>query len=75
MSQITPRLTIDITEKQSKMLVKYIPWGMRVTIFGLIIDHLEELFEKYGVDMVLGAMVTRDISLKEICRLKLEEKS
>lgn len=66
------RLTLDITEKQYEVL-KPLEWGQRKALFGLVIDHLGELFKKYGPDMVLGAMVTRDVSLKEILRLKLEE--
>ncbi len=68
-----PRLTVDITEDQAKGLRKHLPHGWRVVLFGLIIDNLLELFDKYGVPVVLGSMTEKAIGLKEICKLKLEE--
>ena len=67
-----PRLTIDITETQSKGLSRHLEHGMRKILFGLIVDDLLRLFDEFGASMVIGAMVERAISLKEICKLDLE---
>ncbi len=68
-----PRLTIDITETQSRGLSRHLEHGMRKILFGLIVDDLLRLFDKHGASMVIGAMVERAISLKEICKLELKE--
>ncbi len=67
-----PRLTIDITESQARGLSKHLEHGMRKILFGLVVDDLLRLFDKHGASMVIGAMVERAISLKEICKLDLE---
>jgi len=69
-----PRLSVDITEEQNQKLIKYLDHGMRKAIFGVVIDDLLALFEKHGVGPVIGLLIERSISLKEVCRLnKLED--
>lgn len=70
---IARRLTVDISEHQYKIL-KPLEHGHRRLLFGLVIDMLEESFKKYGPDIVIGAMVARAISLKNICKLDIKEK-
>ena len=67
-----PRLTVDITDHQYEILMP-LEWGHRKLLFGLVIDSLEDLFKKYGSDIIIGAMVTKSISIKNICKLKLKE--
>lgn len=67
-----PRLTVDITREQQYGLRKHLEFGMQKTLFSLIIDDLLRLFDKHGPGIVIGAMVSRAISLKEICQLEME---
>jgi len=39
------RLNVDISEKQDKLLSKYIPWGLKNAIFSILIDDLLSLLE------------------------------
>ena len=73
-SNYVPRLSIDITEEQSKGL-SVLEFGMRKQIFHLIIDDLLKLFEKHSPVLIIGAMLEKSIGVKEICKLKLKEKS
>ncbi len=66
------RLTVDITEEQAIRLQKHLEHGMRKLLFSLIIDNLLDLFDKYGAPVVIGALTERAISLKEICKVKLD---
>ena len=65
-----PRLSVDITEEQSQGLLRYLDHGMRKAIFGVLIDDLLELFEKHGAGPVIGLLIERSITLKDVCRLK-----
>jgi len=67
------RLTIDITDKQAKGLSKHLEHGMRKLLFHAIIDDLLRLFDKHGSDRTIGALVSRAISLKDICKLNVKE--
>lgn len=69
-----PRLTVEITERQQFGLRKHLEHGMQKVLFGLIIDDLLRLFDKHGPGTVIGAMVSRAISLKEICQLETKDR-
>jgi len=64
------RLTVDITNEQAKGLNKHLEYGMRRILFHVIIDDLLDLFDKYGAGVIIGALMSKAISLKEICKLK-----
>lgn len=68
-----PRLTVDISREQQFGLRKHLEFGMQKVLFSLIIDDLLRLFEKYGPGTVIGAMVSRAISLKEVCQLEIKD--
>ena len=68
-----PRLSVDITEEQDQKLVKYLDHGMRKAVFGVMIDDLLAMIDKFGAGKVLGLFIERSITLKDICRLKLED--
>jgi len=71
-SEYRPRLSVDITEEQRRKLDRYLDYGMRKMLFGVVIDDLLELFEKHGVGPILGLFVERSISLREVCKLNTE---
>lgn len=68
-----PRLSVDITENQSQKLSKYLDFGMKKVVFGVIVDDLIYLIEKYGAGKVLGLLLERSITLKEISKINLKE--
>jgi len=68
-----PRLTVDITEEQSRKLNKYLDYGMRKRVFGVIIDDLFRLFDEYGVGVILGLFTERSITLRDICKLEVKQ--
>ena len=41
-----PRLNVDISEDQKLALVKLIPWGLKNTLFGVIVDDIIELLSE-----------------------------
>ncbi len=65
-----PRLSVDITEDQARKLNHYLDYGMRKMLFGVIIEDILDLFEKYGSGKVLGLFVERSLTLRDICKLK-----
>jgi len=69
----TKRLSVDISEEQSLGLDRYLEHGMKKQIFHLLIDNLLELFEKHGAAIVIGALMTKVIGVKEVAKLNLEE--
>jgi len=64
-------LSVDITEEQDMKLVKYHDHGMRNVVFGVMIDDLLELIDRYGAGKVLGLLVERSITLRDMSKLKL----
>ena len=67
-----PRLTVDITEDQFLQLQKHLERGVRRVVFQAIVADLLRLFEQHGAGIVIGALVERAISLKDICKLDLK---
>lgn len=75
MSDYVPRLSISITEDQSKRLNKcFQEYGMKKMVFNTIIEDLLELCDKHGTGKVFGALAERLIGIREICQLKELEK-
>jgi len=74
MTNYKQRLSIDITPEQAQGLNKHLEYGMKKLLFHVIIDDLLALFEKHGAGVIIGALTTRAISLKNVCRLKGVEK-
>ena len=67
------RLSIDITNQQADGLRKHVPHGTRKIMFQAIIDDLLRLCEKHGSAVVIGALMTRAISIKDVSKLDLEK--
>lgn len=69
-----PRLSVDISEEHKKKLDLYLDdWGRKKEVVAVILEDLFRLFEKHGSAVVIGALVERAISLRDVCKLKLEE--
>lgn len=59
-----PRITIEVTEHQYNVLKEHFAHGMQRQIFGVIIEDLVSLLERYGHDVIL-AILSRQFSLVE----------
>jgi hypothetical protein len=68
-----PRISIDLTEEQKRRLDKHITWGNKKVVFSVVVDELIELCERHGAGIVIGAFISRQLKLKDICKLKLAE--
>jgi len=69
-----PRLSIDISEEMKAKLDRYFPEsGRKKEVFTVILEDLFRLFDEHGQAIVVGALVERAITLKEICKLNLDK--
>lgn len=74
-SDYTPRLQVEISEEHDKKLKKYFgEYGQKKLLIFVVLEDLFTLVEKYGAANVIGALSSRSITLKEVCRLKMEER-
>lgn len=67
-----PRLSVDVSDEQMQALNQYLDRGTRKMVFGIIVDDLLELIQKHGAGPVIGMLVERHITLRDICRLNLD---
>jgi hypothetical protein len=67
------RLSIDISDEKSLALDQILEHGMRVIVFNLLIDDLLRTCKEYGAGKVIGALIDRAITIKEISKLNLKE--
>ncbi len=68
-----PKLSVEITKEQHLGLQRHLEFGMQKLLIGVILDDLLELFNKYGADKVIGALVEKAISLKDVCKLEVKD--
>ena len=68
-----PRLTLDIPEETLNELRSLIPWGIRSQLFTVIINDLNETLKTHGAGFVVGALLQRDIQLKDILQIDLNK--
>lgn len=68
-----PRLSVDVSEEQMNALNRYLDRGARKMVFNIIIDDLLELIGKHGAGPVIGLLIERHITLKDVCRLPFDE--
>ena len=59
-----PRLSIELTEDQSKRLNRLIPWGLKNALFQAIVDDLIELGEQHG-QKFLAVVISRKLKAGE----------
>lgn len=62
-----PRLLVEIRQDQEYDLLNLIPWGMRRSLFEVIIDDLITLL-KAGGGMAIGALLTRKMRMCDAYR-------
>jgi hypothetical protein len=59
-----PRITVEVTEHQYNVLKEHLAHGMQKQVFGVIIEDLVNLLERYGHEIIL-AILCRQFSLLE----------
>ncbi len=69
-----PRLSIDMDEEDYVRLRSHLEHGMQKQCFNVIISDLLDLFDKYGANVVIGGLITKAISLNDVCKLKLKQR-
>jgi len=68
-----PRLVVDITDEQAQRLNRYLEYGMRSRVFGIIIDDVLDMIEKHGAQF-LAAILSRHLKLEDYTSLHMEAK-
>lgn len=65
MSSNRKRLSIEISDEQSRKLAKYIPWGIRTMLFLHIIDQIIELCEEGHGTKLIAAVIADKVKVGE----------
>lgn len=73
MSSYRPRLSIEISQEDKDKLSKLLPYGTQKIVFTYVVRDLIEIFEKYGSGRVIGAFIERDITLKDLIRMEVDD--
>jgi len=68
-----PRLSIEIPQEKHDRLRQLLPHGTMKIVFNLIVEDLIDVLEKHGAGKVVGAFIERDITIKNLLRMRLEE--
>jgi len=67
-----PRLSIELTEQQANELRNLVPWGLKNSLFQIIVDDVIELIKKHG-QIFVAALLDRKIKLNKIVKFEVEE--
>ena len=67
-----PRLSIELTEQQADELRNLVPWGLKNSLFQIIVDDVIELIKKHG-QIFVAALLDRKIKLNKIVKFEVEE--
>ena len=67
-----PRLSIELTEQQANELRNLVPWGLKNSLFQIIVDDMIELIKKHG-QIFVAALLDRKIKLNKIVKFEVEE--
>ena len=67
-----PRLSIELTEQQAEELRNLVPWGLKNSLFQIIVDDMIELIKKHG-QIFVAALLDRKIKLNKIVKFEIEE--
>jgi len=67
-----PRLSIELTEQQAEELRNLVPWGLKNSLFQIIVDDMIELIKKHG-QIFVAALLDRKIKLNKIVKFEIEK--
>ena len=65
-----PRLSVEITEEQSRALRDLIPWGLRRQLFQTIVDDIIRLARLHGHTFI-AAVLSADIKFEDYTSLEV----
>ena len=68
-SKYTPRLSVEITDEQYDKLKRLIPWGVKNTLFSIIIDEVIELIEEHGT-VVIAGLLNKKLTVQNLHSIK-----
>ena len=68
-SKYTPRLSVEITDEQYNKLKQLIPWGVKNTLFSIIIDEVIELIEEHGT-VVIAGLLNKKLTVQNLHSIK-----
>ena len=66
-----PRLSIEISKRQSDDLRNLIPWGLRRQLFTVIVDDVIRLIRRHG-HAFIAAVITGSTTLEDYSSLPLK---
>jgi len=68
------RISIDVPEDIYIKFTSLVPWGDRGKIHRLMISDFVDVMEEHGPGKVIGAFIERAVTMKDLMKVKLEEK-
>lgn len=69
------RLTVEVDKDVYDELRDHIPWGSMKPVINIMLKNLLELCRKHDSKMVLGAILSEKITLKEYLKNFTEEET
>ena len=72
MPDYRPRLSIEISKKSYDLLQELLTHGTKKIVFNQIVEDLISIMQQYGSGKIIGAFIERDLTLKNIIKVKLE---
>lgn len=59
------RLSVDIDEELHTKLQKHVPWGQMRPLMETILGDFIHLCERHGSSIIIGAIISEELTLKE----------
>lgn len=67
-----PKIAFEITPEQKEKIDKYLPFGLRTRVFGVLTQDLIDLIEKHGA-RVISLIIERSIGVEVMSKLELKD--
>ena len=68
-----PRLSVEISVEDRDKLRKLLPHGTQKIVFNWVVKDLIGILEKFGSGRVIGAFIQREVTLKDLIKMEVEE--
>lgn len=59
------RTTFEIDSEVHRKLQEYVPWGTMTSLINIMLKDFVQLCERYDPNLILGAILSEEITLKE----------
>jgi len=67
-----PRLSIELTEQQANELRNLVPWGVKNSLFQVIVDDVIKGIKEHG-QIFIAALLERKIRLNKVVRFEVDD--